>query len=49
MNKEAENIVNLAHELQAISAAGLTYSKETFDIERYERIQDIAAELICSV
>lgn len=49
MNKEAENIVSLAHELQAISAAGLTYSKETFDIERYERIRDIAAELICSV
>ena len=49
MNKEAEIIVSLAHELQAISAAGLTYSKEIFDIERYERIRDIAAELICSV
>lgn len=48
MNKEAENIVSLAHELQAI-AAGLTYSKETFDIERYERIRDIATELICLV
>ncbi len=49
MNKAAKDIVNLAHELQAISAAGLTYSIERFDIERYERIRDIAAALICSV
>lgn len=39
-------VVQLAHELQAISAAGLLYSPQTFDIDRYHRIQEIAAELI---
>ena len=46
---DAKTIVELAHELQALSAAGLTYSKEKFDIERYERIRAIAAELVASV
>lgn len=45
----AKTIIEYAHELQAISAAGLTYSKGKFDIERYERIRNIAAELIGSV
>ena len=46
---DAKIIIEYAHELQALSAAGLTYSKEKFDIERYERIRCIAAELIASV
>ena len=45
----AGDIIGLAHELQALSAAGLTYSNEQFDIERYERIREIAAELISKV
>ena len=45
----SERIVDFAHELQSLSAAGLTYSKGKFDIERYERIREIAAELISSV
>ncbi len=45
----AETVISLAHELQSLSAAGLTYSKERFDIERYERIREIAAELVASV
>ena len=44
-----DKVIELAHELQALSAAGLTYSEEVFDIERYERIRQIAAELIASV
>ena len=47
--KPAETVIKLAHELQALSAAGLTYSKGTFDIERYERVREIASELISSV
>lgn len=45
----AQSVVTLAHELQAIAAAGLTYSDKIFDIERYIRIRGIAAELITSV
>ena len=45
----AEVIIELAHELQSLSAAGLTYSEDIFDIKRYERIKHIAAELITSV
>lgn len=46
---DAITIVEYAHELQALSAAGLTYCMEKFDIERYERIRTIAAELVAAV
>lgn len=39
-------LVDLAHELQAIASAGLLYSKQEFDIERYLRIREISAEII---
>ena len=42
----SEKIIELAHELQSLSAAGLTYSEVRFDIERYIRVREIAAELI---
>lgn len=45
----SKRIIELAHELQSIAAAGLTYSKEKFDVERYQRIRGIAAELVTSV
>ena len=35
-----------AKRLQAISQTGLTYAKDPFDIERYEAIRQIAAELM---
>ena len=35
-----------AMELQFISQAGLTYSKDSFDIERFERIREISAEIM---
>lgn len=35
-----------AVELQSIAQAGLFYGKDPFDIERYERIREIAAEII---
>ena len=33
-------------ELQFIAQAGLAYSKDPFDIERFERLRDIAAEML---
>jgi len=35
-----------AIELQALSQNGLTYTKDTFDKERFERIREIAAEIL---
>lgn len=33
-------------ELQSLAQAGLTYSKDTYDIERFERIREISAEIV---
>ena len=33
-----------AIELQSLAQAGLTYSKDSYDIERFERIRDISAD-----
>lgn len=35
-----------AVELQALAQAGLYYSKDVYDIERFQRIRDIAAEML---
>lgn len=35
-----------AAELQALSQAGLFYSKDIYDIERFQRIREIAAEML---
>lgn len=35
-----------AIELQSLAQAGLTYSKDSYDIERFERIRDISAEMV---
>lgn len=45
MNKNTEKVLAWAQELQAISTAGLFYTKDRFDNERFERIQEIAAEM----
>lgn len=37
-----------AQKLQAIAQTGLTYAKDPFDIERYESIREIAAEILAS-
>lgn len=41
-----EQWLNWAQELQFIAQAGLEYSKDKFDIERFNRIRDISAEMI---
>lgn len=35
-----------AKELQFLAQAGLTYTKDPFDKERFERIREIAAEMM---
>lgn len=35
-----------AMELQSIGQCGLAYAKDVYDIERYERLRDIAAEML---
>lgn len=39
-------ITNLAMELQSIAQIGLTYTKDVYDKERFERIREISAELM---
>lgn len=41
-----EKWLDLAVELQALAQAGLTYGKDIYDLERYQRIREIAAEMI---
>lgn len=41
-----EKWLQWAVELQSIAQAGLFYGKDVFDKERYERIREIAAEMI---
>ena len=41
-----EKWLEWAVELQSIAQAGLHYGKDRFDLERYERIRAIAAEMI---
>lgn len=41
-----DKLIELAVELQALSQAGLEYSKDNFDIERFTRIREISAEII---
>jgi ADP-ribose pyrophosphatase YjhB (NUDIX family) len=37
-----------AREIYSLSQSGLTYSKNEFDLNRYRRLQEIAAEMIAS-
>lgn len=39
-------LLDWAVELQALAQSGLYYSRDRFDIERFERIRDIAAEML---
>jgi len=41
-----EQWLKWAVELQSLAQAGLHYSKDDFDIERFERIREISAEMI---
>ena len=43
-----EQWLQWAVELQALAQAGLTYGKDIYDRERYQRIREIAAELLAA-
>lgn len=38
--------LNWAVELQSLAQSGLTYGKDVFDLDRYERIREISAEML---
>lgn len=42
----SEQWLQWAIELQSLAQAGLTYGKDVYDRERYERIRDISAEML---
>lgn len=43
---ERDHWVDWAVEIQALAQAGLTYGKDPYDLERYTRLREIAAEMI---
>lgn len=43
-----EKWLSWAVELQALAQAGLHYGKDVYDLERYRRIREIAAEMVTS-
>lgn len=45
---QSPNWLTLAREIFTLSQAGLAYSKNDFDLERYRRLQEISAEIIAS-
>lgn len=45
MNRN-EKWLQWAIELQSLAQAGLTYCKDVYDRERYDRIRDISAEIL---
>lgn len=46
MNTKTPKWIAWAREIFSMSQAGLTYSQNEFDIERYKRLQEIIAEMI---
>lgn len=46
MEEQQPKWLEWAKELQFIAQAGLTYSKDAFDLERFERIREISAEIV---
>jgi len=46
MNSKHPKWIAWAREIFSLSQAGLTYSQNEFDIERYKRLQEITAEML---
>src|SRR5580704_17026498 len=40
--------LTIARELQAISQTGLTFSKDSFDRQRYQRIRELASSILAA-
>lgn len=43
---EIDLFTKWAIEIQSLAQAGLTYGKDVFDLERYERLREISAEMM---
>src|SRR5512144_2006110 len=48
MKPQAPKWIGWAREIFSLSQAGLAYNRNQFDIQRYQRLQEIAAEMIAS-
>ena len=48
MNHQTSKWIDWAQEIFSLSQAGLAYSQNPFDIDRYKRLQEITAEMIAS-
>src|SRR6186713_607256 len=48
MNSQTQKWIGWAQEIFSLSQAGLTYSQNEFDIARYQRLQELTAEMIAS-
>jgi ADP-ribose pyrophosphatase YjhB (NUDIX family) len=48
MTSPAPKWIAWAREIFSLSQAGLAYSKNPFDVDRYKRLQEIAAEMIAN-
>jgi ADP-ribose pyrophosphatase YjhB (NUDIX family) len=46
MNAQTPKWLDWAREIYSLSQAGLAYSQNPFDIERYKRLQEITAEML---
>ena len=43
---EQDRWMDLVIELQSLAQAGLTYGRDRYDLERYERIRTLSAEML---
>ena len=48
MSEQTSNWLDWAREIQALAQTGLTYSQIEYDIQRYHRLEEIAAEIVAS-
>lgn len=48
MENKYQPWLDWAIEIQAIAQNGLTYAKDVYDLERYERLRELSAEMISS-
>ncbi|HSB00293.1 MAG TPA: NUDIX hydrolase N-terminal domain-containing protein [Anaerolineales bacterium] len=48
MNHQTSKWIDWAQEIFSLSQAGLAYSQNPFDLERYKRLQEITAEMIAN-
>ena len=46
MTQESKRLLDWAVELQSLAQAGLAYGRDVYDIERFQRIREISAEMM---